>query len=284
MPRSEPHPHTLFSLVPSNDRARDVLTHSNNRHLVSSLPDHPGGPTQGLNIGFQIGSKSCYTLATIGRYGTDVVIEGSNISRIQCSFELQQATGFIMLYDRSTCQTTQVYGDNATPFELGRCPRRVLLWNKLNTYLGIGGATYDLFQFEIYWNRDAFEVEAQISTREDNPLFAVTDHETPTLIRQTRIQINNQDLKIRYICLDDLGCGQFGEVKKAVNVDSGKVMAVKRIKRPEPKCHTDAWPIINWEVEALTHISHVCSTPIKSPSRYLQPYRFAVANVSSRTL
>ena len=86
MPRASPHPLTLFSLIPQNDRAVAVLTHSNNYHLVSLIPNapnplHSSEPTYGLNVGFHIGSKSRYTLATLGRSGTDIIVEGSSILR-----------------------------------------------------------------------------------------------------------------------------------------------------------------------------------------------------------
>lgn len=65
------------------------------------------------------------TLATLGRDG-DVVVEGSNIAKIQCSFEIDLDTKVVMFYDRSNSQTSQVFGENATPFEYGRL-RRVLV-------------------------------------------------------------------------------------------------------------------------------------------------------------
>src|SRR3954469_2428511 len=101
MPRPQPHPLTLFSFISDNDRARDVLEDAKNRHLVSVIPDvtdpeKPGERVHGINIGFNIGSKSRYTLATLGRSG-DIIVEGTNISRIQCSFELQHNMSVIML-------------------------------------------------------------------------------------------------------------------------------------------------------------------------------------------
>jgi hypothetical protein len=64
-------------------------------------------------------------------------MEGSSISRLQCSFEIDLDSGVVMLYDRSSIQTTQVSGENATPFESGRL-RRVVVQEKLNTIIGTG--------------------------------------------------------------------------------------------------------------------------------------------------
>ena len=102
MPRPEPHPLALFSLVPLNDRAVAVLNHPDNSHLVSLVPIKQ---VFGIEVGFHIKSSSRYTLATLGRNG-DITVEGSSISRIQCSFEIHEEFGTVILYDRSNSQTT----------------------------------------------------------------------------------------------------------------------------------------------------------------------------------
>ena len=53
-----------------------------------------------------------------------------------------------MLYDRSTTKSTQLYGANAIPFELGRGPRRVVVTQNFNKEFGFGGVTCDLVQFK----------------------------------------------------------------------------------------------------------------------------------------
>ncbi|KAF1951824.1 hypothetical protein CC80DRAFT_552896 [Byssothecium circinans] len=91
VPRHSPHHRALFSLVPTNDRATAVLNHPDNAHHISVVSDDrkPGKTLYGLDIGLHIGSKSRYTLATIGRCG-DIIVEGLAISRIQCSFEINE--------------------------------------------------------------------------------------------------------------------------------------------------------------------------------------------------
>lgn len=105
-------PFALFSLVPSNERAREVVAHPRNGYLKSTLPDG----RQALDVGLNIRSRSSYTLATLGR-NADIVIEGSSISRVQCSFEIQPESRRIMLFDHSNSQTTQCFGDDAIPFD-----------------------------------------------------------------------------------------------------------------------------------------------------------------------
>ena len=256
MARPHPHPLALFSLVPLNDRARAVLAHPDNIGLVSALADGRSG----LDIGFHVGSSSRYTLATLGRSGADVSVEGSGISRIQCSFEVLEESGVVMLYDRSNSMSTQVFGMSATPFEPGRT-RRVVVRDKLNTEIGMGGASQSLLRFALVWHCDTIDVEEQLKNRVDNPRLARTVDETPTVLpsqRLTRIHTpGNREPKIRYAKLVELGRGEFGEVWKAVDVDSGKIFAVKMIKQPTLGFQAEAWVLLKREVETLSQISHV---------------------------
>jgi len=102
------HPLAIFSLVPKSERAKAIVNDRKNERFASVLLDKAGNPVKALDIGFRVGSSSPYTLATLGRCGADITIEGPSISRIQCSFELHQTSGMVMLYDRSNSQTTHV--------------------------------------------------------------------------------------------------------------------------------------------------------------------------------
>jgi hypothetical protein len=50
--------------------------------------------------------------------------------------------------DRSL-NSTQVFGENATPFERERDKRKVVVQKDLNTIIGMGGERCDLVQFEL---------------------------------------------------------------------------------------------------------------------------------------
>ena len=177
MVRRQPHPDAIFSLIPTNDRAKAVLDHSHSRRHVSLTPSG----IRGLNIGLNIPSKSRYTLATLGRNDADIMVENSDISRTQCSFEIQPDTGCVMPYDQSNSQSTQVYGPNATPFESGRNPRRVVLPKGSDTVIVFGGAKRDLFLFRISWHHSSgVNLMELINDRDDHPQFAQTVEETPT--------------------------------------------------------------------------------------------------------
>ncbi|EER36541.1 calcium/calmodulin-dependent protein kinase [Histoplasma capsulatum H143] len=235
MPRPCPHPLALFSLVPLENRARAALDHPDNSHLVSTFNDDDGNQVAGIDIGFHIGSTSRYTLATLGRSGADVTVEGSGISRIQCSFELNPDSHVVMLYDRSNSQTTQVFGEDAIPFETGRI-RRIAVEPRLNTRFGIGGVRSDLVQFELQWHRRTFDVEEQVNNQVDNPRLTRTVDDIPTVLpsqRLTRIHTpGNRLLNIRYMEMNQLGAGTISEVWKAVDADSGNILALKLFKEP----------------------------------------------------
>ncbi|KAH8727584.1 kinase-like domain-containing protein [Phaeosphaeriaceae sp. PMI808] len=267
MPRSQHHPLALFSLKPINGRAHDVLAHPCNIHLVSTLSD--GAPI--LDIGFNIRSKSCDTLATLGRGDTDIFVEGSSIAKVQCSFEIDLDSGVIMLYDRSNNLTTQVFGDNARPFEHGRC-RRVVVQANLNTMVGMGGVGCDLVQFMLIWYPNPTQTIGKVKSLEympcgqdENPRFARTVDEAPTVSlsqRAMRIHtLGERNLRIRYEKVGSpLGSGQFGVVYKCIDVDLGKFMAVKVLTRPPGKSQ-EGWRetlryTLKHEVETLSNINH----------------------------
>ncbi|KAK2785918.1 hypothetical protein FQN52_008185 [Onygenales sp. PD_12] len=263
-PRPHPHPLALFSLLPLNERANAVVADPSNAHLVSKLKDESV-----LDIGLHIRSKSPNTLATLGRGDVDVYVAGSTLAKIQCSFEIDQGTNTVMLYDRSHSQTTQVFGDDAIPFEHGRT-RKIVVHPKLNSIIGMGGAARNLVLFKLQWHHNLPTVIETVQSRqniplavEENPRLARTIDEADTVLpsrRATRLHTPGPGrLKIRYAKINRLGSGQFGEVHKVVDADSGRFMAVKILMRPGSgaKGEQDRWmELLKREVETLARIDH----------------------------
>lgn len=267
MPRL-PHPLALFSLVPvtvsGNERAKRVIAHPDNIRHASTLPDG----SEALDVGFHIRGKSSTTLATLGRgIEADIYVEGSSIAKIQCSFEIDLDTNVVMFYDRSHSCTTQVSGENATPFEDERV-RKVLVQKDLNTIIGMGGERNHLLQFKLEWHQDPTQTAKVIKNygalpcgRVENPRLA------PTALpsrRETRPHTpGSLQLKMRYVKVGPkLGSGQFGTVHKAIDVDSGKFLAVKILERPERASKQKDWRqslyyALKREVETLSQINHV---------------------------
>lgn len=279
MPRSRARPHSLalFSLQPLNDKANAVVEHPHNRCLVSKQIDG----SQVLDIGFHIRSRSCSTrtLALLGRGDTDIKIEGSSISKIQCSFEINLDTKVVMLFDRSHGQTTQLcggaIGQDTFPFEHGRI-RKVVVQKHLNEEISMGTGQ-SIVWFRLIWHQTAQGTIDKVNARESVPQDYVQEHEdTPHLAHtleeldtvlpsrmQTRPHTSGaRQLHMRFRKLVELGKGAFGTVHKAIDVDEGKFLAVKILRRPGPGFKVDEWVrschyAQKREVETLSQISHV---------------------------
>ncbi len=296
MPRP-PHPLALFSLVPKpgNERAERAVSHPNNIRHVSTSPDG----VEALDVGFHIRGKSSTTLATLGRgVEADICVEGSSIAKVQCSFEIDLDTRVGMFYDRSHGCTTQVSGENATPFEHGRV-RKVLIQEDLNTIIGMGGERRDLIQFELEWHQDLTQTAEAIKNydtlscgRVENPRLARTVDEAPTDLpsrRETRLHTPGpQQLKMRYVKVGGaLGSGQFGTVHKAIDVDSGKFMAVKILQRPTRASKIEDWKqslyyALKREVETLSEISHVNKSSSTSNTHEIDTCASHISSIISR--
>ncbi|KAI0548152.1 kinase-like domain-containing protein [Xylaria curta] len=231
------HPLSLFSLVPLNHRAIQVLNSPHNKRFVRET----GNGQRVLEIGhIRSTSGNASTLATMGRDG-DIILEGNTISKKQCSFEINQDTNVILFYDRSHTGTCQVYefpGSQTKPFESGR-PRKVVVGSKLNRCIGLGGTHCNLYQFRLDWKETIQSTMNKVKKREglaleENTRLADTVDESDTILpsrMETRVHntVPSQP-KLRWVLIQPLGSGAFGEVHKAVNVDNGTLLAVKKLK------------------------------------------------------
>lgn len=264
MPRRSHHPLALFSLVPTNDRARTVLNRPENEPFVWRRDDWLA-----LDIGHIPSKKDKHTLATLGRGDdADVFVGEPSISKFQCSFEIDSTTNVVMLYDRSHSQTTQVLGGNATPFEDGR-PRKVVVQKGLNTLIGMGGKYCNLIQFKLIWWHDPDIAIEKIRGRvgidsgyEESLRLAQTviDEANTTLPSRQDTRICTPESghpKIRYATIGrSLGSGAFGTVYKAVDADSGRLMAVKVIERLNRRSQQRDI-MLKREVQILAKTNHV---------------------------
>ncbi|KAI1127058.1 kinase-like protein, partial [Nemania abortiva] len=254
-----------FSLKPLNDGARKVAINPRNYKLARQKADE-----WYIDIGLVRSSNGDNnTLATLGRGDADVIITPRTISRIQCSFEIDPITGIIMFYDRSHNLSSQVFGENATPFIHGR-PRKVVVQNNCNTIIGMGGVNRDLIQFELCWHDDETLRAMEKAKCRDEAGFeqwshlALTVDDADTALpseRETRIHTPGpQPSVIRFAKIDELGSGQFGEVIKAVDIYTGKLMAVKLLKRPagqpDQQWRSELYRGLKREVEIFSGLNH----------------------------
>ncbi|KAI0805623.1 kinase-like domain-containing protein [Xylaria sp. FL0064] len=275
MPRPQPHPLALFSLVPLNPRAQEVVADPGNAHLASRLTDD----TLVLDIG-HVRSVSpldtATTLATLGR-DADILVSGSTISKIQCSFEIDPTANVVMFYDRSHNQSSQVFEKNAMQFGYGRL-RKVVVNNDTNTKIGIGGQKRNLVIFELRWHYDPIPAMQMVQNRlhhalEVHPRIARTINEINEIYESDETDgISAEDptqptqmvtrphtggpksSQIRYRPVGEpLGEGAFGKVERVVDVETGKLMALKLVKRPSRENEKTA---LKHEVEVLSKLSH----------------------------
>jgi serine/threonine protein kinase len=140
----------------------------------------------------------------------------------------------------------------------------------------MGGIGKNAVQFQLMWKQNPSQTVEIVRNREgvtnyygENPRLARTtdDLETvPPSQMQTRVHTPGpRQLTLRYMKVDRLGAGQFGVVYKALNVDTGKFLAVKIIQRPEQPSEEAGWKetwyyALKREVETLSQISHVSNT------------------------
>ncbi|MCJ1347179.1 hypothetical protein MMC31_005400 [Peltigera leucophlebia] len=271
MLRSSPDALALFSLCPLNAGALEVVSDPENSHLVYTSPDsYPA-----LDIGFHTCSDEETILAELGRSSSSVVrLGGPTFSRHQCSFQIDNpSTGVVMLHDLSTTRTTQVYGIDALQYEIGR-PRLIVVAKDLNIEVGIGGPNCNLIRFRLDWHREASEIFTKYPTKAlrsqrrrllslhgslRNQRLAKTIHVVPTKA-PTRLHTRNHtpagcSLLTRYATVCPLGAGKFGEVYRAIDVDSGDIIAVKIINR-QMEWDDMCWKNMRGEFDNLGMISH----------------------------
>lgn len=167
------------------------MAHPSNAYLASFVDDDLV-----LNVCYgRSASGDKRTLTTIGRNG-DIIVEGSTIAKIQCSFEIDLQTKIVMFYDRSHSQTCQVYGENAAPFEHTRPSRKVVVRTDVNTIIGMGGVARNLIEFELRWHNgdpDKTDDPIDAAVYEGNPRLARTMDEVDTALPSPETRVHTRD-------------------------------------------------------------------------------------------
>jgi serine/threonine protein kinase len=152
---------------------------------------------------------------------------------------------------------------------------------ELNTIIGMGGEGRNLIQFKLIWHPHPAQTIEKLKNREgiprsyeENPRLARTVDDAETVLpsrRETRTHTpGHLQLKMRYMRVGGaLGSGTYGTVYKAIDVDSGKFMAVKILERPAKASKQEDWRIslyyaLKREVETLSEISHVSKSSLAS--------------------
>ena len=266
-----PNIKALFSLVPLNLKAKVVVEDHNNNRLVSKSWE---SNVASFDIGFHLDSQfSANTLATLGRDNCDIHLRSTTIARTHCSFEIDDLnTGIVMFYDRSHKHNTRVSSTTdsyAQPFEKGRSPRKVLLYPGVNDKISMGGTKGEMIEFEIEWILDEDQIKKVAREHRDaekntitNPRKARTRDPTETVLNSAKMTpeeafLTPSQSRLRYFKRELLGLGSFGKVWRTIDVDSGRVMAMKQIDRVPGSQEQDYVRKVRREVELMRRAKHV---------------------------
>ncbi|TRX89522.1 hypothetical protein FHL15_009566 [Xylaria flabelliformis] len=232
---------TSFALVPINDWAHEALTFPHNRQYLSRLENG--------HLVFDIGhfrsnlADTSSTLATLGRNG-DIVLEGGDISKIQCSFKINLKANVVMFCDESRNYTSKVYGQYA-PLEYG-CPRKIVICQGINYIIGIRGVSSDLYQFELIWYQ--YPLQTAIERVEERGGFVLEENSHPaeTMYRSETPPVSQGKTQFHTTGArqlpDLLGSGTYGEISDAIDLDLG------RLKDAQEERSVDG-PNVEWHRE-----------------------------------
>ena len=273
-----PHKDALFSLIPMNKKAQNVVDAEDNEHLVSS--SRKGHKS--FDIGFHLNSQySTNTLVTLGRDNCDILLKPTSISKLQCSFEIDDLdTGIVMLYDRSHTHKTQVSSEKrsaAYPFEAGRSPRKVLVHPRCNNTISMGGIKGDLIQFRLEWILNEDQIKDVARRHRDasrgsitNPRKARTRDLTDTILPSAQMTpdqafIKPSQLGLRYLSQTLVGVGSYGNVRRVIGIDTGRVMAMKQFHCVSQAQESNHVAQVHREVELMRRAKHVSLRALRVP-------------------
>ncbi|OAA54534.1 Protein kinase-like domain protein [Niveomyces insectorum RCEF 264] len=288
------HPLAVFRLNPLNGRAREVVANPNNKHLVSGegpkdLYLDIGGIPSAVNDGV--------TLATLGRHGdvhiegasvarVQCAFEMDPVSQVVMLYD-KSHNNSTQVHDMDCRDDNDDIDDidndddfdnndndnkgNKQPtvwrFEYGR-PRKVYVGPFVNSVLGMCGVDQRLILFRLVWPQNAQAALARKARSYVMTGLAHVSHLAKTLddtetapetTRVTRLHTPalGTAMLIRYYELGNIGEGSFGVVCRAINVDTGRIMAVKRLKRL-PSNSAANWEKCRREVMILAKLRHPC--------------------------
>ena len=256
------HPQTLFHLVPESSVADVVLKHPDNEPFVSYALTKK--PQLGLEIGYHVpGRPRPEVIAEVGR-NADLILPSTSISAIHFSFEVHPESKAILLCDRSRHHSTKV---EPVDFRHDGTFRQIVLQPDIEYKISVGGPKKDHYAFTLHWTGPKKALQLiekgyhQMEQKARNPRLVRTTEEgiddLPSWYN-TRLHTPAHGGVQRVLEGQHLGRGAWGEVKKAIDIDSGSFVAVKKIFLPPKDQRTfEKECLIQREVKVLSRISHV---------------------------
>ncbi|CAG9992162.1 unnamed protein product [Clonostachys byssicola] len=204
----------LFYLAPANLEAIKVVTSPVNSEFRASQTAEEEIGTAALSVGLIPSAKGGRTIVTLGRKG-DITVEdeGEDISDVHCSFKINPETGVVMLHDKSDNDTTHVRGHNFRE----RGSRKVAMTPGKYELFKIG--RHRKIEFKLVWFGDVKDALVR-----GKVLFAIRN---PDARADSRSSVKKISL---YVKAGILGSGKCGIVHKAIDLDTGAVVALKTYK------------------------------------------------------
>ena len=255
---------TLFHLVPANEAAHDALLHPDNSRFVSAsaAKGQLGRSEPGLEIGFHVPSISSGRVITrIGR-DADLILPGRPISKVHVAFEIHPETLVVLLSVRSKhLSSVKVASLKSEEQKLdGDC---VIIY----------GQDYRItivsYEFELIWReiKSPRDLAIQGYKHSLERLQDVRSRDLPTEFDEskvytwydTRLHTARKGLfrEAEGVPRVLIGRGQFGEVFRTVDLESGNPLAVKVVRLDRYTDVEQARAALHREVKALERLKHV---------------------------
>ncbi|EAS37056.3 serine/threonine protein kinase [Coccidioides immitis RS] len=130
-----------------------------------------------------------------------------------------------MLRDTSIDSSTETFGAHAMPFGDGR-HRLLVVACGFNSSFRMGSRRRGAVEFEMVWHDYVEEAMARVIA--NKPRERIKEHGGG--LRSPWPDPSGRARAIRYVKIKQLGAGSFGHVFKAINVDTGQLMAIKQLK------------------------------------------------------
>ncbi|KAF4966589.1 hypothetical protein FSARC_5753 [Fusarium sarcochroum] len=223
-PTLDTDPKVIFSLVPMNPGAFEVVNNPLNNHLFK----REDGRNE-INVFFDPTTSAGLFPSVMGRTG-HIIVDRIGISKFHCSFSIHMETGEILLVDHSPSHTLEFYGNNVRQFVVdGLHAPAVVIDAKVNRQFGFGGTGASWFKWKIKWYKEPpIDVEAW-ARGSGNHRFGqdCTVRDFPPTQRLEHCALEN-----RFLHREKLVDKTLTKVQKAVDAYSGQYVAIKTVTLP----------------------------------------------------
>ncbi|KIL86098.1 hypothetical protein FAVG1_10492 [Fusarium avenaceum] len=224
----------VFSLVPLNNAVVRVLRHPSNDYLFKDSPAH-----NRIDVVFDPSRSTGLFPCTIGRVG-HVHIPRPSIANFQCSFQIHQDTGDIMLVDDSPtkscqffhCQSrgSRFFGSKTRPFQEGLLSRVAVIDPTINTIFSFGGRDASWYRWEIQWHvSPPLDTLEWVATMEISDIGLIGRNESVANLPLARRKHHGLP-EDRFLNRDIIYRTPDMVVTKVVDVYSGQYVAIKTVK------------------------------------------------------